>query len=346
MSHPDVTTAAEPAVTSVKKPAPARAFRRLLPTTFLAATLAVATLVSEVHIPATPTVQAGGVPGSSQSSPSIKLVQDQTPIFWWNGSRWDYFGFINAIRRSMNVYNNYVPGSSNTIDHTDPWNRSGSLDVVVGSRNGHQVRIRLRRSDMYVLGWFDRNGTYQYLGNWTEANGPGGSNIHQALDTPSYDGIERMANLGNPGQWRSRYTARFNQDVVSASADNLWNADFNHPELIGQALLVLVQFISEATRFRGISDTIGWGGFADRSADNWQFNTNIPSQLVDMENNWGQLSERFDWMLENNAQDSPGNAFTGFWRNPDGSIASRLLITMADYGLVFNLVKGFPGRRQ
>lgn len=30
----------------------------------------------------------------------------QTPIFWADGTRWDYFGFINEVRRNANAYNN------------------------------------------------------------------------------------------------------------------------------------------------------------------------------------------------------------------------------------------------
>lgn len=341
MSRPDVTTAPGQAAGPGKRAAFTKALRRFRPATFLAALLAVAALVSEVHIPSTPSVEADSARSDSHN---IKLVQNQTPIFWWNGSRWDYFGFINAIRRSVNAYNNAVPGSANTVDHADPWNH-GALDVVIGDRNGHQLRIRVRRSDLYVVGWFDRNGTYQYLGNWAEAIIPPNTATHQALATPSYDGIERMANINNGGTWHSRYNTRFNENSLSAATGSLWHADFSHPELIGQSLLVLVQFIAEAARFRGVSDAIGWGGFADRSADNWQFNTTIPRELVDQENNWGHMSERFNWMLETNNPDSWANAFTGFWRNADGTVASRRLITMADYALVFNLVRGFPGRR-
>lgn len=346
MSHPDVTVApdqgaSEPAAQPVKRSALTSALRRLRLAPVLAALLAAAALVSEVHVGPTPSVAADSARSDNHS---VRLVQNQTPIFWWNGNRWDYFGFINAIRRSVNAFNNSVPGSSNTIDHTDPWN-GGSLDVVIGDRNGHQVRIRLRRSDLYVVGWFDRNGVYQYLGEWTQANVPPGSHIHQALTTASYDRIEQMANTGNNGRWHSRYDVRYNQDAVSAAAAALWNADFNHRELMGQGLLLLVQFIAEAARFRGISDAIGWNGFGDRSADNWAFNTTVPHELVDQETNWGQMGERFNWMLENNTQDSWNNAFTGYWRNADGSVASRRLITMADYGYVFNLVRGFPGRR-
>jgi ribosome inactivating protein len=347
MSHPDVTTAPEEVAEPVKRAPFGRVLRRFRSTAVLATVLAAAAVVSHVETPSTSnpstsSVQAEGVHGG------VKLVQNQTPVFWWNGNRWDYFAFINNIRASVNGYNNWVPGSSNTIDHTDVWN-NGPLDVVIVDRHGSQLRVRLRRSDLYVLGWWDRNGVYQYLGPGWDADIPPGTPpnlLHQALDTPSYDGMERMANLnGGGGQGRSRYNARFNQDTVSASAAALFNADFSHPELIGQGLLVLVQFISEATRFRGISDAIGWGGFGNNTGDNWAFNTTIPAELVGQENSWGQMSERYNWMLENNAQDSWNNAFTGYWRNPDGTTSNRRLITMADYGNVFNCVRGFPGRR-
>lgn len=341
MSDPDVMVVPEQSARRAGRPSFTKALRRLRPTVFVAALLAVAALVSDVHVTPAPAAQPDSV---HQSDHAIKLVQNQTPLFWWNGNRWDYFGFINAIRSSMNVHNNAVPGSSNTVDHTDPWN-GGYLDVVIGTRDGHQVRIRLRRSDLYVVGWFDQNNTYQYIGPSDQADLPPNTNVHQALRTGSYAAMEAMAN--ERGGHFSRYGARFNEGSVSASATALWKASNSNRDLQGQALLVLVQFISEAARFRGISDTIGWTGYGNKSEDNPQESTApIASQIVDQETNWGQLSERFNWMLEANQNDSPNHAFWGFWRNSDGSVGSRLLITAADYALVFNLVKGYPGRRQ
>lgn len=337
MSHSDVTTVPEQAAVPRKS-------RRIRLTGACAALAAGAVLVSGFsHTPA-PKAQAHTV---TLDAASIETVQNQTPLFWWNGSRWDYFGFLNSIRRAIHADNNNVPGSSNTVDHTDT-NNHGFFDVVIGDRNGHQVRLRLRRDNLYLMGWFDSNDTYNYIGNSWQAGIPNdhrqaaragarGGN-RQLLAGASYDRIERLART-------ERGRLHFNQDAVSSGAGVLWHADYGHPEFLAQSLLFFTQFVAEAARFRGIADTIGWQGFADSTADNWRYRTTIDPHLIDQETSWDNLSQRFNWMLLNNVpQDSARNALNGALRTASGAILVYRLITMSDYARVLNMALGYPKR--
>ena len=228
-----------------------------------------------------------------------------TPIFWWNGTRWDYFAFINNVRRNVNAYNNEVPnGNGNTIDHTDSSSTGHFFDVVIGTQQGNQVRIRIRASDLYVTGWFTHNDVYNFIGSAWEAgipadhseynNGGTGGNW-QLSNSGNYIDLEHMASSN--GNF-DRANVHYDQLRVDAFAMDLWKAD-DHARMAA-AVVYFAQFISEAARFRGVADVIGWNGFADRSEDNWQFSTTVDRNLVGQEQNWDSLSQRFNWMLENN----------------------------------------------
>jgi hypothetical protein len=278
-------------------------------------------------------------------------VQDayaqQTPIFWADGTRWDYFGFINEVRRNANAYNNAVPGvEGNTIDHTDTWARGRFFDVVIGTHTGQQVRIRLRASDLYIVGWFTGRDVYNFIGSsWEvgipadhgEPNSGGWGGNWQLTGSGNYGGLERMAGGFD------RANTRYDSFHVNAFAMDLWRA--NDPARMAAAVVYFAQFISEAARFRGIADTIGWGGFADRSEHNGMMSTYINRNLVRQENQWAALSSRYNWMVENHVYyDEPSHALSGWYRGWDGLTYGALLLTMADYAKVMNTALGFPGR--
>ncbi|CBG67467.1 hypothetical protein SCAB_2531 [Streptomyces scabiei 87.22] len=112
------------------------------------------------------------------------------------------------------------------------------------------------------------------------------------------------------------------------------------------------QFISTAAaRFRGISDTIGRMGLrsgSERDADGHvlypNMGTRLPDLLVDMENDWGNLSQRFNRMLANRVQrDSRQNVLSGAYRRLHGTFVRERLFTMEQSSRVLNAVKGYPG---
>jgi hypothetical protein len=274
------------------------------------------------------------------------VFAQQTPVFWYNGDRWDYFGFINKVRSQVNAYNNAVPGSANTVSHTDHRSIGEFFDVVIVIEGGHQVRIRMRASDLYIVGWFTQNDVYNIIGPANEAGIPadhgnynnGGRGGYWSLsDSGNYVDLERIAG----GFHRAH--VRYDEARVNAFGQDLWRAD--DPARMAAAVIYFSQFIAEAARFRGIADTIGWLGYGHRSSDNWQFSTAINEQLVGQENNWGTLSRRFNQLLRSNSQDNQDTALTGWYQDTGGRIVSMLLITLADYARVMNTVRGYPGSK-
>jgi hypothetical protein len=266
----------------------------------------------------------------------------QTPVFWYNGDRWDYFGFIHKVRSLVNDYNNAVPGSANTVSHTDPRAIGDFFDVAIVIEGEHEVRIRMRASDLYIVGWFTQNDVYNIIGPANEAGIPedhgnynnGGRGGYWSLsDSGNYVDLERIAGGFD------RANVRYDETRVNAFGYDLWRAD--DPARMAAAVIYFSQFIAEAARFRGIADTIGWLGYGHRSSDNWQHSTTIDRHLVAQENNWGILSRRFNQLLGSNSQDNEYIALTG-WYYTGGRIASMLLITLADYALVMNTVRGYP----
>jgi hypothetical protein len=272
----------------------------------------------------------------------------QTPIFWSDGTRWDYFGFINEVRRNVNGYDNRVPGvEGNTVDHTDVMANHQFFDVVIGTHTGQQVRIRVRASDLYIVGWFTRYDVYNYVGaRWEvgiprdhdQPNRGGWGGNWQLTNSGNYGGLERM------GGGINRARLRYDSFHVNAFAMDLWNA--SDPARMAAAVVYFAQFISEAARFRSISDSIGWNGFADRREDNWRMSAVLDINLVRQENQWGTLSERFNTMLENGRrEDNPRSALYAWYRGYDNVVRGALLITLADYAKVMNTVLGYPRRR-
>jgi hypothetical protein len=320
--------------------------RRLRLSGVLAAALAGVVLVTGVSTTGRTAVPAPSAHAKSihLDESSIRTVDWQTPYLSWNGSRWDYFGFISQIRRLENAYNNNVPGSSNTVDHTDPWNGS-YFEVTIGTRYGEQVRLRFRRDNLYLVGWFTRNDVYNFVGPMNEAEIPSDHNWQntgngqrggywQLNGSSNYGSLENQA-----GTQRSQLN--FNQWTVNSAASALLDA--SDSSLMAQGLLFFTQFVSEATRFRPISDRIGWGGFADNGANNPNWGPQLPGQFIDQENNWGQLSWRFNNLLQNNAQQDP-NPLWCWVADGSGQLHNIALARLADFALVMNCVNGFPGR--
>ncbi|MER6186925.1 ribosome-inactivating family protein [Streptomyces sp. NPDC001652] len=307
--------------------------------------MAGAALITGVSISPHGATPSAGAHNVQLDTRHAQTVQDQTPVFWSTGTRWDYWGFLNNIRRAQNAYNNNVPGTTDIVDHTDPAS-AAFFDVMVGGRR-NSVRIRLRSSDLYLVGWFTRNDTYNYIGPANQAGIPAthtqpahtgqrGGNW-QLTNEPSYGRLEGMARGGF-----TRASLRFSGPAVDAAVANLYRAD--HSELMAQSVLFFTQFISEAVRFRPIADTIGWQGFTNDARDGTPLSTQLDPRLIGQENQWSSLSERFNWMLAHGEDDDPRYAYNAVIRRLSGEVVGTRLITLAQYALVLNMAHGYPGR--
>lgn len=149
--------------------------------------------------------------------------------------------------------------------------------------NPNYVRLQLRRSDLYLVGWWTGGSTYNYLGN-RDAAGPsnGASNGEwQARFGEGYDGIECAA-----GQERTGLA--IDRDTVNGAMWNLWFAANDRD--MARGVLMMTQFISEAARFRPLRDEIALTMNGDRTLV-------MPTEHTQQENNWSPLSVAFNRLL-------------------------------------------------
>ncbi|GLP67438.1 hypothetical protein TUSST3_40600 [Streptomyces sp. TUS-ST3] len=100
-----------------------------------------------------------------------------------------------ALAWMLAQHPSFVPIPGTRRDHTDPVS-TGFFDVMVGGRD-NAVRTRLRRSDLYLVGWFTGNDTYNYIGPRDQAGIP---DTHNHPATPGQRGgswqLARVASYG------------------------------------------------------------------------------------------------------------------------------------------------------
>lgn len=87
---------------------------------------------------------------------------------WKIGDRNSYLNFIGAIRWAVNSgHEEAVPGTGYRVMHTDPSATRTYIDVDVEIQHNQRfVTLRLRASDLYLIGWWggDRgHETYYYV---------------------------------------------------------------------------------------------------------------------------------------------------------------------------------------
>jgi hypothetical protein len=155
------------------------------------------------------------------------------------------------------------------------------------------VRLNVRRSDMYIMGWWTGNNVYNYVGDrnvgygestrWQDGrNLPASSTWHLPGAGEGYDSLQRAANT-------DRTDITFSRENVNTAVWDLYNA--RDPRSMARAFLVMTQFVAEAARFRPIGTDIGMvmGGGELR----------LPADFVAQENSWDNLSRRFNDLLNN-----------------------------------------------
>ncbi|MET9832911.1 ribosome-inactivating family protein [Streptomyces sp. NPDC006385] len=314
-----------------------RSLRRLRMPVLTSAVLAGAILVSGVSAETATTAghRAGQTATVQLDQGKAQLAANNVPTLMFTDHRddlrWHYWGFINQIRRLTNTYNNHVPGSSNTVDHTDSDDHRFFF-VHLGA-NGHTVTLQLRRDNLYLVGWFTGHDVYNYIGDSNHAGIPashaGRSQNWQAVRGADYRSLEHAAGT-------NRYQLRYSPEAFRSAVMALWRADRRDTQ--AAAALWMTQFISEAVRARGISDQIGWDALNPENHDG----IHLDHRLIDQQTNWGQESQRFNNVLAGNGRDN--NPMTGYYRLASGVIAGILMIHPADFARVWNMVLGHPKR--
>ncbi|AVV41490.1 ribosome-inactivating family protein [Streptomyces sp. ID05-04B] len=213
----------------------------------------------------------------------------------------DYTRFIDAIRDRISdgSSSDVVKAHGYRVYHTptteDPKSTNAYLRVDIQAwGNDHFVRLNLRRSNLYLLGWWDKHDTYHYMGT---RNGPGGK-PHEAESSRWDNGKWRKSKKQQQTSFGENYVALeritgrprtsvgISRGTINAAVWDLYNSA-SAGEMAWGAL-VMTQFIPEAVRIRpqrdGIAPVMGHAG------GTW----NVTPACVEIQNNWGTLSKHFN----------------------------------------------------
>lgn len=237
-----------------------------------------------------------------------------------------YAQVVKAIRNAVNAQDPTVPGAGYQVMHTDTTARQTYVDIdVEDAYSDTYVRVRMRASDMYLMGWWANDGQYHYA----DASQASSSNSVEAPFKETYPDLEQQGGT-------TRYDVTYSEASLSNAVHSLLRAGDKRDQ--ARAFLMMAQTLAEGSRFRPIAEF-----FHLASAPNVQ-ETRLPWQLVDMENSWGQLSERFNTQMKNQQSEPSSSALwiwsfnrkTGEWvkiflNDPKTFAAYCLLIALGKY---------------
>ncbi|MGY1498441.1 ribosome-inactivating family protein [Streptomyces sp. QTS52] len=224
---------------------------------------------------------------------SANAAQDGDPIATWKiGDVNSYAAFINQIRRTVNVGESSVTGTGRQVFHTsgNP-NRETYITVrVERSDSNRSVRLRLRASNLYLVGWWrNSHERDQYVSVDRTQTQPPVNGAHEerpGVSAPfgeSYTAIERETGVNS-----DRGHIQYSHGILNETVETLIRADRRSTRDQAGAFLRMTQAVSEAARFRPISEymTAAQRDHVAASA--------MPGYYVSMENRWSEFSRRFN----------------------------------------------------
>jgi hypothetical protein len=283
--------------------------------------------------------------GAVGVAPSAQAADGNPTFNIGDDDRFGYWGFINAIRNVVNNHQaNYVPGTNEHIDHTaaggaNPSNPGDYFQADIhewGGAPDRYLRLQIRRSDLYVVGWWDYGNMYNAATPSSSQRMEGGRmRDAQGTRTPGFG-----ENYGRIEGWAgiNRNDLHYNRATINEAVRELLGTTDGNSGTARQAraFLMMTQFVAEATRFRPISDLMGY------AANGWD--TQIDPNLVGLENNWDLVSQRYD-RLRQRAQDEHNNdvtdrdPVTAYWRDTGGTVRSIVLWNLINFAMVLNVAK-------
>jgi hypothetical protein len=279
--------------------------------------------------------------GMLQSAQAV----DGDPRFRVGMTGSEYVAFINHFRDQINDgEGTSVPGAGTRVQHTNPnlneQRRYLQVDVQMAHSNEF-VRLQFDRRNLYLLGWWSYHNVYYYLGDrpnhtpsYGERSRPDGGRQRDAdrwerVASENYSQLEQFAG-------ERRVNMNIGHDTINAAAMFLYSRNPNYDNR-DRALgaLRMIQFISEAARFRPIRDDIALT--IGRSDSHFS----MPTQFVAQENQWGTLSNRYNWLLKQRPGFRDPHPLTGYRRDGFGFAVAIILHTAADYAnWVLSVSKG------
>ncbi|MET7655037.1 MULTISPECIES: ribosome-inactivating family protein [unclassified Streptomyces] len=251
-----------------------------------------------------------------------------------------YMNFINNIRLGIaDTGSNRVPGAgSNQVMHTptNPAQPYFQVDIQMWGSNNY-VRLQLNRENLYLLGWWDRNNVYHYMGTRTVARTDREASRTENQTTRLPDSTARASFGEGYGALEttggeSRSYMMISRDTISSAAWYLY--DSNDTRSMARGALRMAQFISEAARFRPMRNFIAPIMGHDAALL-------IPRQLVAQQNNWGTLSARLNDLLHHAVGYIDPRPLTGYRVSSDTIVSVVRLLTAAQYAqYVLGTAKG------
>ncbi|MFF4505475.1 ribosome-inactivating family protein [Streptomyces sp. NPDC001401] len=214
---------------------------------------------------------------------------------WKIGHRDSYLNFIGAIRWAVNSgHDESVPGTGYRIMHTDPAANRRYINVDVEIQHNQRfVTLRLHASDLYLMGWWGgANGEQRYYYLDPDQDMP--SNSEAAGFGENYNDLQNAANT-------NRYDLEYNPHNLDQAVYTLIRGGSRQAR--AHAVLMMTQAVSGATRFRPIMNYFGLLNDENLRP------TRLSAHYVDMQNTWGQGSNRYNELLREHRSDSPDRAY-------------------------------------
>ena len=226
---------------------------------------------------------------------TASAVNDGEPIASWKiGDATSYGAFIRAIRQHVGRGNADVPGTSYNVDHTSGAGQPERyLTVrVVAPHNDRSVRLRLRASNLYLVGWWrNSHERDQYVSVDRKQTQPpvnGRDNERDGVSAPfgeSYGEIEAATGVSG-----DRGNIQYGLESWNNAVETLIRADRRSRSEQARAFLMMTQGISEAARFRPVADIIVRSQAVNAGG-------HMPGHYISMQNRWGEFSGRFNKVL-------------------------------------------------
>ncbi|UUU32760.1 pectinesterase family protein [Streptomyces sp. CA-210063] len=242
---------------------------------------------------------------------------------WKVADRQSYKVFIEAVSRAVNVERDpSVPGSSRQIMHTSgSADTSGSdylhmddyINVDVEDQHSERfVTLRLRSSDLYLMGWWAGargQEQYHYVDDqpMPPVRGDGDDNGRQPVRAPfggSYIRLERMVGERNDRTHRDYSQGTFNSAVLTLIHAGE-NASGREARDQAGAFLTMAQAVSEAARFRPMANFIA-------ASQVPHAHNQLDGRYASMQNRWREFSDDVNTM-EGNQQSVPPEQARSQW---------------------------------
>ncbi|MEU6381800.1 ribosome-inactivating family protein [Streptomyces sp. NPDC046909] len=245
---------------------------------------------------------------------------------WKIGDNASYKTFIENIGSAVEASRDdpSVPGTSQRIRHTDPTNTRSYINVdVVDDNSDRFVTLRLRRSDLYLMGWWggDRgHEQYHYVGDPNGQSMPPASGAShdnglrpvRAQFGENYTDLERIAGVNRTSI--SYTNASLGNAVLTLiRASNSERPSSNETRNQARAFLMMTQAVSEAARQKPIANFYGKVQSSGHT-EGW-----LDGRYVSMENRWSEFSKDFNQLKSTKATVPVEKAKTQWiWlRSPD-----------------------------